>query len=80
MYDLAQSANSDYNKVLSLWQLIENKQTYLDVGDNLRGFGGKCLPKDLDFLIDTMSERNIEETLFTAVKQDNNKWPTTTKS
>ena len=50
MYDLAQTANSDYNKVLSLWQLIENKQTYLDVSENLRGFGGKCLPKDLDFL------------------------------
>lgn len=79
-YDLAETVGADYQRVVELWQTMANEQTYLDAGSDLRGFGGKCLPKDLDFIIETFKQLGIEQTLFNAVQQDNTKWPTTKKS
>jgi UDPglucose 6-dehydrogenase len=79
-YDLSQSTNADYNTVLTLWQEIKNDQSYMNVSSELRGFGGKCLPKDLNFIIDTFADFGIQQQLFTAIKQDNTKWPITKKS
>lgn len=36
-----------------------------------RPFGGKCLPKDLDLIIEEYKRLNIMESLFTATKKDN---------
>lgn len=43
-------------------------QSYTDGG---RPFGGKCLPKDLDFLIQELRSLGLEEKFFTAMKEDN---------
>jgi len=45
----------------------------------MRAFGGKCLPKDLNFLIDTFAKLNIPQTYFTAMKEDNQLWPVTVR-
>lgn len=74
-YDLSQHVGCDYNSVVDIWNQIKNDQTYLEANDELRGFSGKCLPKDLEFLIDTFKQFNIEQTLFTSLKLDNDKWP-----
>jgi UDPglucose 6-dehydrogenase len=76
-YDLAQTIGADYNKVKDTYFKVAHTQTYLEVPgpDGGRGFGGKCLPKDLNFLIDTFKNLGIEEHLFTAVRDDNRKWP-----
>lgn len=74
-YDLAQSADVDYSSMIKLYSLIQNNQSYLEVNENLRGFGGKCLPKDIDFIIKTFLDYNIDQQLFTAVREDNQKWP-----
>lgn len=74
-YELSKLHNSDYTKIADLYSKIEHDQTYLDVTDKLRGFGGKCLPKDLDFIIETFVKSNLPQTLFTSLKRDNLQWP-----
>lgn len=78
-YNLAEAVDADYDKVLSMYFHTEHDQSYLDVNDNLRGFGGKCLPKDLDFLIASCNELSVTQTLFDSVKRDNLLWPTHVK-
>jgi UDP-glucose 6-dehydrogenase len=45
----------------------------MEVNEDLRGYGGKCLPKDIDFSIDIFDDCK----LFRAIKEDNCKWKTT---
>jgi UDPglucose 6-dehydrogenase len=79
-YDISQRVGADYSKVVEYYKHVEhNDQNYIDVNEKLRGFGGKCLPKDLDFLIQTMQALGLDQTYFSAMKQDNKKWPTTVK-
>jgi UDPglucose 6-dehydrogenase len=78
-YDLAKLTGADYSNVIDLWGQVKNEQSYLEVSDSLRGFGGKCLPKDLDFIIESCKQFSINQTLFTSIKQDNNKWPLTVR-
>jgi UDP-glucose 6-dehydrogenase len=74
-YDISQVVGCDYTKVVELWNQVRTEQSYLEANENLRGFDGKCLPKDLNFLIDTFKQLNIEQELFTSLKKDNAKWP-----
>ena len=74
-YDLTQQTGCDYNLVVDMYNKVKNDQSYLEANDDLRGFGGKCLPKDLEFLINTFKQFDIEQTLFTSLQQDNKKWP-----
>jgi UDPglucose 6-dehydrogenase len=41
--------------------------------DGLRGFGGYCFPKDINALINTLKENNIDSSLFEAAWQYNQK-------
>ena len=45
----------------------------MNVNENLRGYGGKCLPKDIDFAIDIFDDCK----LFQSIKEDNQKWKIT---
>lgn len=76
-YDISTAVDADYNKVLECYLKVAHNQTYLEVNDNLRAFGGKCLSKDLDFLIESFTKLNVSQTLFTAMQNDNKKWPVT---
>jgi UDPglucose 6-dehydrogenase len=79
-YDISQKVNADYNKVVDLYKKVEHQdQSYIEVNENLRAFGGKCLPKDLDFVIETIKQIGLNETYFTAMKEDNKQWPTTVR-
>lgn len=79
-YDLCNNSDVDYQSVLDSFDHVQHRdQTYLDMREDLRGFGGKCLPKDLDFLIETFQKFGIEQQLFTAIRADNGKWPTTVR-
>jgi UDPglucose 6-dehydrogenase len=73
-YDLCKKYNVDYNSLLNSFNKSKNGQTYLDVNENLRGYGGKCLPKDIDFMIEEFGD---EVELFKSIKKDNLKWPIT---
>jgi len=54
-------------------------ESYLEVNEDLRGFGGKCLPKDLDFIINTFNQLGLSQTLFDSVKKDNEQWKITVR-
>jgi len=75
-YDLAENVGADYNKVLDMYLDIQQDQTYMEVPghDGTRGFGGKCLPKDLDFLIETLDQHNIDQNWFKHIRELNNGW------
>jgi UDPglucose 6-dehydrogenase len=75
-YDLAQSVGADYNTVKDMFFKIQQDQTYMEVPghDGTRGFGGKCLPKDLDFLISTLDTHNIDQNWFKHIRELNESW------
>lgn len=80
IYTVSQSIKADYDKIEHAYNLVEhNDQTYLQVNDHLRGFGGKCLPKDLQFLIETFEDLNLPQTLLTSAQRDNQLWPVTVR-
>jgi UDP-glucose 6-dehydrogenase len=67
-YDLCLKYNIDYSEVLKSFLELNNEKSYLEVNKNLRSFGGKCLPKDLDFMI---KEFGKDVKLFKSIKIDN---------
>jgi len=73
-YDLCEKYEVNYDNLLSAFNKVKNGQTYLEVNKNLRGYGGKCLPKDIDFMIEEFGDQ-IE--LFRSIKKDNQTWPIT---
>ena len=54
---------------------IYNK--YLDCNDNLRGFGGMCLPKDTAAISAFVKEKGMPIELFQAIVDENKKYKTT---
>jgi UDPglucose 6-dehydrogenase len=74
-YDICQKYDADYGVLLDSFYTSKNGQSYLEVNKNLRGYGGKCLPKDIDFAIDIFDDCK----LFQSIKDDNTKWKTTIK-
>lgn len=75
-YDLAQSVGADYDVVKDMFLKIQQDQTYMEVPghDGTRGFGGKCLPKDLDFLINTLDAHGIDQNWFKHIRELNKGW------
>jgi UDPglucose 6-dehydrogenase len=75
-YDLAESVDADYDRVKNAFLKVQHDQTYLDVPghDGTRGFGGKCLPKDLDFIIATLDTHNINQNWFKHIRDLNKEW------
>lgn len=68
-YDMCKKHGVSYDNLLLAFNESKNGQSYLEVNDNLRGYGGKCLPKDIDFMIDIFGD--VE--LFKSIKNDNSK-------
>jgi UDPglucose 6-dehydrogenase len=80
IYDLSEKMQASYDVIQDCHDLIKHKdQTYLQVSPELRGFGGKCLPKDLDCLISNFEKSKITQTLFNSIRDDNKKWPITVR-
>ena len=79
-YEYSNKLDIDYSVVRNLLQKTYTNQDYLEVNDSMRGFGGKCLPKDLELLLHAMGSLGLGQTLFTAVKNDNQKWPITIRT
>ena len=50
---------------------------YLDCNDNVRGFGGMCLPKDTSALVSLIKELNLDVDFFNMVLNENEKYKTT---
>lgn len=80
IHDLARAYGGDYVRIEKIYEDIQLRdQNYLQVTPELRGFGGKCLPKDLDFLIGSFARAGLPQTLFDSVRDDNARWPVTVR-
>jgi UDPglucose 6-dehydrogenase len=71
-YDLAARDGVDYNELRELWLLdprIGRSHTWVHPDD--RGFGGKCLPKDLQAIVAHAQRRGEPAILLDAVLRSN---------
>ncbi len=67
LYDIARRLDVDYNELRELWLLdprIGRSHTF--VMPDSRGFGGKCLPKDISALVQTAAGLSYDATLLRA--------------
>ena len=74
MFEICQKLEADYDQILNAY-LLTQKSTgnYLSVNENLRGFGGMCLPKDTAALSKLSEKLNIPLNLISTVIADNDK-------
>lgn len=71
-YDLAQALGVDYNELRELWLLdprIGRSHTFVLPGQ--RGFGGKCLPKDVSAIVSWAATAGAQAELMRSVLEVN---------
>lgn len=74
MYDVAGSFGVDYNELRELW-LLDGRvgRSHTIVFEDKRGFGGKCLPKDVNALVKAAGKAGKDAQLLKAVLAVNEK-------
>jgi UDPglucose 6-dehydrogenase len=71
-YDIASVLGVDYNELRELWLLDPRMgRSHTFVYPEGRGYGGKCLPKDVSALIEAASGHGYQPSLLTAMAQTN---------
>ena len=77
-YEICKKLNANYSKVKDAYiKTGRHGDMYLDVSEDLRGYGGPCLPKDTRAIIGLMDRLNIDMDFFKTVDSDNKKLKTT---
>ena len=77
-YEVCKSLGVNYKKVkqaITKRDHINNK--YLDCNENLRGFGGVCLPKDTAAMAQIVKKLNLNVDFFDDLLKENSKYETT---
>lgn len=78
MYELCQILGADYNAVKETYLMRKTaSQDYMNCSDDLRGYGGLCLPKDTKVLINVFDQLGIKQELISAIDRDNAKFKKT---
>jgi UDPglucose 6-dehydrogenase len=73
-YDTCRALGADYTKVKNAMVLRDTiDDHYLDCREDMRGFGGMCLPKDTSAFAALVKQLGLESTLFDAILEDNKK-------
>lgn len=73
-YDLAKRIGADYTECKRIATKRHNMiDAYLDCNENLRGFGGACLPKDTHALFSLCSKLGINYEFLKGILEDNNR-------
>jgi UDPglucose 6-dehydrogenase len=77
-YEVCQVLGADYGEIKNaMIQRDHISKKYLDCNDNLRGFGGMCLPKDTSAIASLVEEHKLPIGLFRAIVEDNKNYKTT---
>ena len=80
-YEICQSVGADYDEIKNT--LVQRKAAhksrnlYLNVNENLRGYGGACLPKDTAAMAAFAKEMGLDLGLFDALEEENSKFKKT---
>ena len=71
-YEIAQALKIDYNELRELWLADERiGRSHTFVYPNNRGFGGKCLPKDINAIVKKSEEVGYEPKFIKAILENN---------
>jgi UDP-glucose 6-dehydrogenase len=74
-YDIASVLGVDYNELRELWLLDPRMgRSHSFVYPENRGYGGKCLPKDVAALIQTATAHGYHPSLLTAMAETNSRF------
>jgi len=78
MYEICQRLGADYDLIKDTY-LIRGTASpdYLDCSENIRGYGGMCLPKDVRAMDALIKKLNLPLELFEAVDHDNGQFRVT---
>ena len=77
-FEICDKLNADYMKILdSYMKRNVNPRDYLEVSENLRGYGGGCLPKDTKAIAHLARKLGSQLSLFDQVEEDNSNLKTT---
>lgn len=78
MAELCGKLDCDYTTVKDAFVKFGRcKDSYLDVNENLKGYGGMCLPKDVKAMTKLLDKLGIDFDTFKAIDSDNSKLETT---
>ncbi len=71
-FDIAENLGVDYNELRELW-LLDGRmgRSHSTVFENNRGFGGKCLPKDVNAIVKASKENGYTPELLESVLKVN---------
>jgi len=74
LYNLVEHFKADYNKIYRIFKADKNinERHLMPNKDGYRGAGGKCLPKDMGFLIQSGKESNSRMSLLETAQILNN--------
>ena len=71
-YGIAQAMDVDYNEMRELWLLDPRMgRSHTFVHPDNRGFGGKCLPKDISGMVQSAASAGYDATLLSEVISTN---------
>lgn len=77
-FEICKYFDSDYDKILKTYLLRNNSSgNYLQCNENLRGYSGKCLPKDIQSLQSSIEKSKIKINFFQSIINENNKFKKT---
>ena len=81
MYEVCQQLGADYSRVLDTYMLHGTaSRDYLECSEDLRGFGGACLPKDTRAINRVIKQLGLNYKLFDSILQDNQQFKTTLRA
>lgn len=77
-YELCKSFGVDYTNIKNAMVKRDHiTDIYLDCNENIRGFGGMCLPKDTRAVAYLCKELNVPVDFFQMLLDENNKYKVT---
>lgn len=71
-YEICKTFGRDYNEIRNLW-LNDSRinPNHTQIYPDNRGFGGKCLPKDLSAIINACEEKDYQPELLKDIRESN---------